>query len=417
MCVAISGICWARPKSQILAFCWTSSRMFIDFKSRCTTRCECKKQRPSAVWQPIIQRCCKVNGWSLRLPKRRSCRDPPGMNSVTTSSIGGCTQAPMKRTRRGCLSRRKALTSFRISSKWATPLIFLMATSCPFHEPRKTAAEPPAPSCVPNTSCSGRMSSFQAIVNGSPIAGVGDVSREARWLRPRSPKPPVMGLGETERPRKPCCGVAGTEAPCGCHWARPERPPEVPSGVQAPCVPTGVWVPSGVEVPERAPRRPGPRLTPPIGAQRFGGTEDSRDTVPPVEPLPPPPPNMPCAKSARPMARARRRSNCLACAEVRSKSQIPRNRWTTSAAWPPDPLSMSFQTCWRFRCAARPSFASSSARWGEAPRASKPRSACMSKAMARYTFAAPSELRETPVLDSTNSSVSAARELPPLSWQ
>ncbi len=37
--------------------------------------------------------------------------------SVTTNNSGGCTQAPMKRTRRGCRNFRKASTSFFMASR------------------------------------------------------------------------------------------------------------------------------------------------------------------------------------------------------------------------------------------------------------------------------------------------------------
>mmetsp|Transcript_24980 Transcript_24980/g.78439 ORF Transcript_24980/g.78439 Transcript_24980/m.78439 type:complete len:213 (+) Transcript_24980:446-1084(+) len=192
MCVA--SICCARPKSQILAFCCPSSRMFIDFKSRCTTRWECRKQMPSAMWQATIHLCMGARGGSRREPNRRSCSEPPDMNSVTTSSSGGSTQAPMKRTSRGWRSLLKALISFLTSSRCPAPVIFLIATSWPFHEPRKTSADPPAPSCGPKTSCSRRMSSFQPIVRGPPLPPLDGessrgpmVERRPRWPSPGGP--------------------------------------------------------------------------------------------------------------------------------------------------------------------------------------------------------------------------------------
>mmetsp|Transcript_1986 Transcript_1986/g.4934 ORF Transcript_1986/g.4934 Transcript_1986/m.4934 type:complete len:233 (-) Transcript_1986:8-706(-) len=216
MCVAMSGICCARPKSQIFAFCCASRRMFMDFRSRCTTRWPWRKLRPSAICDAINQRCgCDSDG-SRRAPKSRSCREPPDMNSVTTSSVGGCRQAPMKRTRRGCRNRRRALISFFISSKCARPPIFLMATSWPFQEPRNTCAEPPAPSCGPKTSCSGRMSSFQPMLKASlPVPErTGDLSREPAAPPPRgkdaSLEPPGLGL----------------EPPRGSNW--PPAPPPPP---------------------------------------------------------------------------------------------------------------------------------------------------------------------------------------------
>mmetsp|Transcript_79525 Transcript_79525/g.207428 ORF Transcript_79525/g.207428 Transcript_79525/m.207428 type:complete len:252 (-) Transcript_79525:525-1280(-) len=200
MDVALSSMFCARPKSHILAFPAPSSSTFMDFMSRCTTRCECRNARPSTMWQAIVYFCMGIIGGFRRAPKIRSCSEPPDMNSVTTSSCGGWTHAPMNRTSRGCLSRRRALTSFFISCRCATPLIFLMATSWPCQEPRYTCAEPPDPSEGPNWSCSGRMSSFQPMVSESPPPRVGDWPRDGPLDCAR--EPPTCG-------RWPCCAWCG----------------------------------------------------------------------------------------------------------------------------------------------------------------------------------------------------------------
>mmetsp|Transcript_66874 Transcript_66874/g.124947 ORF Transcript_66874/g.124947 Transcript_66874/m.124947 type:complete len:206 (-) Transcript_66874:529-1146(-) len=150
MCVASTPICCARPKSHIFALPEASSKMFIDFRSLWTTFHACRNVSPSAICTAMLNFCVGINGLVAFLPKSRSCKEPPGMNSVRTSNIGGWIQAPMNRTNLGCRRRRSALISFFMASRCVTPLIFLMATSCPFHEPLYTCADPPAPSRGPN---------------------------------------------------------------------------------------------------------------------------------------------------------------------------------------------------------------------------------------------------------------------------
>ena len=55
---------------------------------------------------------------SSPLPAARRGNPP----SVTTNNSGGCTQAPMKRTRRGCRNFRKASTSFFMASQKPTQI-------------------------------------------------------------------------------------------------------------------------------------------------------------------------------------------------------------------------------------------------------------------------------------------------------
>mmetsp|Transcript_5391 Transcript_5391/g.12700 ORF Transcript_5391/g.12700 Transcript_5391/m.12700 type:complete len:222 (+) Transcript_5391:371-1036(+) len=194
----------AKPKSQILAFCAESSKMFMDFRSRCTTRCACRKARPSAVWQAMSHRWEEDKLRAFRHPKSRSCSDPPAMYSVTTSSSGGCTQAPMNRTSRGCRSRRRASTSFFMASKCASPEMRFTATSWPFQEPLKTCAEPPAPSCGPSISCSGRMSSFQPMVKARSWDWSLDLAQGVAFAGVAPPRPRAFGVEGA--------GVEGTDA-------------------------------------------------------------------------------------------------------------------------------------------------------------------------------------------------------------
>mmetsp|Transcript_109578 Transcript_109578/g.285609 ORF Transcript_109578/g.285609 Transcript_109578/m.285609 type:complete len:219 (-) Transcript_109578:263-919(-) len=133
--VEATPICCARPRSQIFAP-WAPSRMFVDFRSRCTTRWECRNSTPSATWQPIARRCGGVSGGPGALPKRRSYREPAATSSVTTTSSGGCRQTPSSCTSLGCCRRRSTQISFCSSSRCATPLICLIATSRPRQEPR-----------------------------------------------------------------------------------------------------------------------------------------------------------------------------------------------------------------------------------------------------------------------------------------
>mmetsp|Transcript_66059 Transcript_66059/g.177655 ORF Transcript_66059/g.177655 Transcript_66059/m.177655 type:complete len:271 (+) Transcript_66059:167-979(+) len=148
-----------RPKSQILTFKLRSRTTLSDFRSRCTIVgvCEWRYITPSAICKHMFNAC--NNGNSNLLTCSKWCKEPPGQYSVTRQGCGNSRQAPMKRTRRLCLRWRKDSISLDKSCMTSSDIvssqyIFLIATSFPWYEPRKTCPNSPDPKLSTNSKSS-----------------------------------------------------------------------------------------------------------------------------------------------------------------------------------------------------------------------------------------------------------------------